>query len=73
MAYARVLDGWSRLSGREPAVTPEAATLTCHHLQVDSSKAKRELGYRETPFDALLADTLDWMRAERLIGADKAA
>lgn len=67
MAYARVLDGWSRLSGREPAVTPEGATLTCHHLQVDSSEAKRELGYRETPFDALLADTLDWMGTEGML------
>lgn len=68
MAYARLLDGWSRVSGREPGVTPEGATLTCHHLRVDSSKAKRELGYRETPLDALLADTLEWMRAEGLIG-----
>jgi len=72
MAYARVLDGWSRLSGREPAVTPEGATLTCHHLRVDSSKAKRELGYRETPFDALLADTLAWMGAEGLLVAPRA-
>ena len=68
MAYARLLDGWSRVSGREPEVTPEGATLTCHHLRVDSSKARRELGYRETPLDALLADTLEWMRAEGLIG-----
>lgn len=68
MAYARLLDGWSRVSGREPEVTLEGATLTCHHLRVDSSKAKRELGYRETPLDALLADTLEWMRAEGLIG-----
>lgn len=72
MAYARVLDGWSRLSGREPAVTPEGATLTCHHLRVDSSKAKRELGYRETPFDALLADTLAWMGAEGLLVSPRA-
>lgn len=72
LAYARVLDAWSRLSGREPAVTPEGATLTCHHLSVDSSKAKRELDYRETPFDTLLADTLDWMAAEGLLRARRA-
>lgn len=69
LGYARVLDGWSRLSGREPAVTPEGATLTCHHLRVDSSKAKRELGFSETPFDTLLADTLSWMDAEGLLVA----
>ncbi|WP_341892299.1 NAD-dependent epimerase/dehydratase family protein [Variovorax sp. YR752] len=67
MAYARVLDGWSRLSGREPAVTPEGATLTCHRLQVDSSRARRELGYRETPLEALLADTLAWMAGEGML------
>ncbi|MFT3953181.1 MAG: NAD-dependent epimerase/dehydratase family protein [Piscinibacter sp.] len=67
LAYARVLDGWSRLSGREPAVTPEGATLTCRQLRVDSSKAVRELGYRETPLQTLLADTLDWMAGEGLV------
>ncbi len=65
--YAQVLDAWSRLSGREPAITPESATLTSRALSVDSSKAKRELGYRETPLDALIADTLDWMAAEGML------
>lgn len=67
MAYARVLDGLSRVTGREPDVTPEGAALTSHHLRVDSSKAKRELDYVETPLDALLADTLAWMRAEGML------
>jgi dihydroflavonol-4-reductase len=66
--YARVLDLWSRVSGREPDVTPESATLTCHHLQVDSSKAIAELGFRETPLDLLLSDTLAWMRSEGMVG-----
>jgi nucleoside-diphosphate-sugar epimerase len=67
MAYARVLDGISRLTRREPDVTPDGAALTSHRLQVDSSKAKRELDYVETPLDALLADTLAWMRAESML------
>ena len=67
MAYARVLDGISRLTGREPQVTPEGAALTSHHLQVDSSKARRELDYVETPLDTLLADTLVWMRDEGML------
>ena len=65
---ARLADAWSRLSGREPNVTPEAATLTSQVRRVDSSKARRELDYRETPLEPLLADTLDWMRGEGLIG-----
>lgn len=69
MAYARVLDGLSRLTHREPDVTPEGAALTSHRLHVDSSKARRELDYVETPLDALLADTLAWMRAEGMLSA----
>jgi nucleoside-diphosphate-sugar epimerase len=68
MAYARAVDAWSRVTRTEPEVTPEGAMATCHHLRVDSSKARRELGYVETPLDALLADTLAWMRHEGLVG-----
>ena len=68
MALARLADAWSRVSGREPAMTPEGATFTCHHLKVDSSKARSQLDYVETPLDALLADTLAWLRGEGLIG-----
>jgi nucleoside-diphosphate-sugar epimerase len=68
MTYARLLQFWSRVSGKEPNITPESAMLTCHKLRVDSSKAKRELDYIETPLDELLGDMLAWMRAEKMIG-----
>lgn len=67
-AVARLGDAWSRVTRREPDVTPEAATMVCHHLQVDSSTARRELDYVETPLDTLLDDTLAWMRREGMIG-----
>lgn len=67
LAYARVIDAWSRVTRVEPQVTPEGATMTCHHLRVDSSKARRELDYVETPLRALLGDTLAWMRSEGLV------
>lgn len=62
MAYALVLDGISRITGKEPDVTPEGAKLTSTILLVDSSKAIRELGYVETPLDVQVTITLDWMR-----------
>lgn len=68
-AYARVLDLASRITRKPPGLTPVAATFTCHHLEVDSSKAERELGYRSTPLPQLLADTVAWLRAEGLIPA----
>jgi dihydroflavonol-4-reductase len=66
-AYARLQVGLSAVTGREPKITPEAAEFTAHHLRVDSSKAMRELGYRETPLPELVADTLAWMRSEGML------
>jgi nucleoside-diphosphate-sugar epimerase len=66
-AYARLLAGIASLRGREPQMTPEAATFTCHDLAVDSSKAVRELDYRITPIDTLLGDTIAWMRVEGML------
>ena len=66
-AYARAVDGVSRLTRRKPEITPAGATFTCHHLKVDSSKAERLLGYRATPLPRLVADTLAWLRAESLL------
>jgi nucleoside-diphosphate-sugar epimerase len=70
--YARVLDLVSRVTRKPPELTPVAATFTCHHLEVDSSKAERELGYRSTPLPQLLADTIAWLRAEGLLPAQSA-
>ena len=50
-------------------MTPAGAALTSHHLRVDSAKARQELGYVEKPLDTLLSDTLDWMRAEGMLGS----
>ncbi|MBB5206639.1 NAD-dependent epimerase/dehydratase family protein [Chiayiivirga flava] len=67
VAYTRALDLVSRVTRRAPALTPEAAAFTCHHLRVDSGKAVRALGYRMTPIDTLLDDTLAWMRREGML------
>lgn len=68
-AYARALDLASRVTRREPSITPEAAVFTCHALAVDSSKAMRELDYGITPLDRLLADTIAWMRRNAMLRA----
>jgi nucleoside-diphosphate-sugar epimerase len=68
MLVGRSKDLLSRITGNEPDITPEGARLTSYTLLVDSSKAERELGYVQTPLDALLADTLTWMKAEGMVG-----
>ncbi|MEZ5461107.1 NAD-dependent epimerase/dehydratase family protein [Dokdonella sp.] len=67
--YARVLDAISRVTGREPSITPQAVSFTCHHLRVDSSKAMRELGYQLTPLDVLVHDTCEWLREQGMLRA----
>lgn len=57
----------SRVTGREPEVTPESAFFVCGTGSVDSGKAARELGYRTRPWRSLVNETLDWMRNEGLL------
>ncbi len=59
--------GW--LTGREPDLTPEAADFVCHRLDCRSDKAVAALGYRLVPLEESLREAVDWLRAERLIGA----
>lgn len=68
LTIARAANAWSSVTHKEPDMTPEAAALTCHELRVDSTKARRELDYVETPLDELLSAMLDWMRQEEIIG-----
>jgi dihydroflavonol-4-reductase len=66
-AYARLIYGLSLVTRKVPEITPEAAVFTCHDLMVDSGKAIAQLGYRQTGLHALLADTIAWMRAEKML------
>jgi nucleoside-diphosphate-sugar epimerase len=61
-AAARINALIAGVTGREPDLTPESATIIIHHLRCDSSRAERGLGYRFTPIQTLLRDTIDWMR-----------
>jgi len=61
-AAARIMALIAAISGREPDLTPESATIVIHHLSCDSGRAEQELGYRFTPVRILLQDTIDWMR-----------
>jgi dihydroflavonol-4-reductase len=67
--YARAVELIAGLRGVQPTLTAEGAQFTCHHLRVDSSRAQRELDYRLTPLDALLDDTITWMRGNGMLRA----
>jgi dihydroflavonol-4-reductase len=65
--YAWVLDAFGRITRREPRLTPQAVSFTCHHLRVDSAKAIRELDYRMTPLPTLVRDTCAWLREHGML------
>lgn len=68
-AVAQAKDWLSRLTGREPDLTPESVAFVCHHMHCDIRKAKAQLDLKVTPLDHLLADTVQWLREQKLVAA----
>ncbi|WP_160152024.1 NAD-dependent epimerase/dehydratase family protein [Microbulbifer sp. ALW1] len=67
-AMAQLQDLAARLSGREPALTPQKAAMITRRVVASSDKAKRELGYRDTvSLDEMLRESRDWLVAEGLL------
>jgi dihydroflavonol-4-reductase len=52
------------LRGVEPDLTPEGAAIVCHKLRIVSTKARDRLGYEAVPLRTMIAECVDWMRAE---------
>jgi dihydroflavonol-4-reductase len=57
----------SRIDGKEPALTIERYRRAVGNMICDCSKARRELSYRETSLPVMVADTVAWLRAEKLL------
>lgn len=61
---AKGLEMVSRVTGRQPDLTPEGVAIVCHEGPADSRRAIADLDYRITPLKALFADTIEWMKKE---------
>jgi len=57
----------SRVTGRQPTITPEAARMVTRDVSCDSAKAMRELGYRAVPLREMVRDCVAWLAAEGLL------
>ena len=57
----------SRVTGREPLVTPDAAAYLSANLFCRSDKAVSELGYAPATLHAMLEDSYRWLLAEGLL------
>jgi len=67
-AVARLADGASYFTGKEPDVTPEKVEFFSNTLLCSSQKAIDELRYRPATIDEMIADTRRWLIAEGLLG-----
>jgi nucleoside-diphosphate-sugar epimerase len=50
-----------RNPSHQPLLTPENVPLLTHAMYYDGSKARRELGVGQTPLDAAIAETAEWI------------
>lgn len=50
-------------TGKQPDMTPEMAALMSQKLKCRTTKAKIELGYRETPWRQCVAEMHEWLTA----------
>lgn len=57
------------VTGNEPDLTPEGASMISSHPRIVSDKAETELGYKNVDLRVMLADCYEWMRAESLLAA----
>jgi len=52
------------VTGREPDLTPEGASMVLSHPRIVSDKAARELGYRTTGLREMLSESHIWLKSE---------
>ncbi len=53
----------SHVTGKEPDITPEGALIVCTDGPISSEKAIAELGFQCAPLEAMIDDTIAWMRS----------
>lgn len=64
---AALVGGMSRLVGRDAPLCPEMVRALRHGHTYDGSRIEREWGFRYTPPEVWLAETIAWYRAEGLL------
>lgn len=67
MALAKAKNMISRITNKEPDITPESVTLISDLYQCDAAKARVELDYNTRNFEITLDDTIQFLRREKII------
>ncbi|MCU0443895.1 MAG: NAD-dependent epimerase/dehydratase family protein [Microscillaceae bacterium] len=63
--WVNQMKGW--LSNEEPTITPEKYEFLIRGIQVDDSKARRELAYLPSDLEVMLRESFEWLEAENLL------
>ncbi|MEH6515395.1 MAG: NAD-dependent epimerase/dehydratase family protein [Halioglobus sp.] len=62
LRVARVVEFWSKLTGRAPMTTYKNTMYVVQHGYVDPTKAIEELGLPQTPIETAVRDSVAWFR-----------
>ncbi len=63
LRVARLMELWSKLTGKAPMTTVKNTNFALQHCYVDASRAVTELGMPQTPIETAVRDSIDWFRA----------
>lgn len=67
MALAKIKNFISRITNKEPDITPESVTLISDLYACDAAKARAELNYQTRGFDKTLNNTVLFLKEEKII------
>ena len=62
LRVARVMELWSKLTGKAPMTTYKNTMYILQHGYVDPGKAISELGLPQTPIETAVRDSVNWFR-----------
>jgi len=62
MTFAKLQRLRATVFGLEPLITPGFAKKYLYNWETNHSKAELELGYRATPFEKALTETIEWLQ-----------
>ena len=63
LRVAKLMEFWSKITGRAPMTTYKNTLFALQHCYVDASRAVEELGMPQTPIETAVRDSIDWFRA----------
>lgn len=66
-AAVPLLSPYYRLKKQKPLYTKYSLHVLVSNCDFDCEKARRELGYSPRPFQETVADSIEWMKSERMI------